>query len=85
MTVHCDATDLDSVATAVLDGEVFFEHVWREIERRARQLTRIADMITGLAISPDSRTYAFITTGTEGGRRVQSIWNSLILDGGPRG
>jgi len=47
---------------------------FNKIERRSRQLTRIADTITSVAISPDSRTYAFVTMGTEGGRRVQSIW-----------
>jgi tricorn protease len=50
------------------------------IARRARQLTRTGDSINGLAVSPDSKTYAFITSGTEGGRAVQSIW-SIQSDG----
>jgi tricorn protease len=47
---------------------------FKGIAHRARQLTRTGDSINGLAVSPDSKTYAFITTGTEGGRPVQSIW-----------
>jgi tricorn protease len=54
---------------------------FRHIGRRARQLTRTGDNISGLAISPDSKTYAFITSGTEGGRPVESIW-SIAADGG---
>src|SRR5207253_1982910 len=55
-------------ASAKVDVKIDFN----KIERRSRQLTRIGDMITSVAISPDSRTYAFVTMGTEGGRRVQS-------------
>ncbi|TMQ28984.1 MAG: hypothetical protein E6K70_26320, partial [Planctomycetota bacterium] len=53
---------------------------FKGIERRLRQLTRSGDTIMGLAIAPDSRTYAFVTMGTEGGRRVQSIW-TIGVDG----
>jgi tricorn protease len=50
------------------------------IARRARQLTRTADMVTGLAVAPDSKSLTFVTTGVEGGRPVQSIW-SVSLEG----
>jgi tricorn protease len=53
---------------------------FNQIGRRARQLTRTADSIGALAVAPDSRIVVFTTTGTEGGRSVQSIW-SLSLDG----
>jgi tricorn protease len=53
---------------------------WNKIGRRARQITRTADTIMGLAVSPDSSTVAFSTTGTEGGRPVQSLW-TMPLDG----
>lgn len=61
---------------AKVEVKINFEN----IGRRTRQLTRTADTITSLAISPDSQTIAFVTTGTEGGRSVQSIW-SLQIDG----
>src|SRR5262249_19155875 len=51
------------------------------IGRRSRQVTRVGDIITNLAVSPDSRSVAFVTSGVEGGRRVQSIW-SVALEGG---
>src|SRR5207245_8719403 len=57
-------------APAKVDVKIDFNR----IERRARQLTRSGDTIMGVAISPDSKTYAFITTSTEGGRPVQTIW-----------
>jgi len=47
---------------------------FNRIGRRARQLTRTGDTIQDLTIAPDSKTYAFVTSGTEGGRPVQSIW-----------
>src|SRR5262249_36313669 len=50
------------------------------IARRARQLTRSGDAIGSVAVSPDSRSVVFTTSGVEGGRRVQSIW-SLSLEG----
>ena len=50
------------------------------IGRRARQLTRSGDTVSGLAVAPDSNTVAFVTSGTEGGRPVQSIW-TLQLEG----
>jgi tricorn protease len=52
---------------------------FESIGRRARQLTRTADTITSLAVSPDGKTVVFATTGTEGGRPVQSVW-ALGLD-----
>jgi tricorn protease len=50
------------------------------IARRARQLTRSGDMVTGMAVAPDSKSLAFVTSGVEGGRPVQSIW-SVSLEG----
>ncbi len=45
------------------------------ISRRARQVTRSGDSIGAMAVSPDSKTLAFVTAGVEGGRSVQSIWS----------
>ncbi len=56
---------------------------FEQMGRRARQLTRTEDSIGSLAVTPDSKTLVFTTSGTEGGRRVQSIW-SLQLDGQER-
>lgn len=53
---------------------------FERIGRRARQLTRTADSIGSMALTPDSRSLLFVTTGTEGGRPVQSIW-AQQLDG----
>jgi tricorn protease len=53
---------------------------WDHIGRRAHQLTRTADMVTALAIAPDGKSIAFATTGTEGGRSVQSLYTTQ-LDG----
>ncbi|HXG09158.1 MAG TPA: S41 family peptidase [Gemmataceae bacterium] len=61
-------------------GTVEVKIDFNRIGRRARQLTRIADNITSLAVSPDSRSVVFATVGTEGGRPVQSIW-SVGIDG----
>ncbi len=47
--------------------------------RRTRQLTRTEDNIGAMAVTPDSRTLIFVTSGAEGGRPVTSIW-SLTLD-----
>jgi tricorn protease len=47
---------------------------FHDMGKRTRQLTRSGDTVSGLAVSPDSRTYVFTTTGIEGGRPVQSIW-----------
>jgi len=33
------------------------------MDRRARQLTRLQDSVGGIAVSPDSRTYAFVSGG----------------------
>jgi tricorn protease len=53
---------------------------FHRIGRRARQLTRTGDNILGMAVAPDSQSYAFITAGTEGGRAVESIW-TIAADG----
>ena len=54
---------------------------FKKIGRRVRQLTRVADSITGLMPAPDGRTVVFATSGVEGGRNVQSLW-SLAVEGG---
>jgi tricorn protease len=59
------ATDLPKV-----DVKINFD----TIARRARQLTRTGDSVSSLTVSPDGKTVAFATAGTEGGRRVQSLW-----------
>src|SRR5439155_14274820 len=53
---------------------------FERIGRRARRLTRTPDTITSLTVSPEGRTAYFVTSGTEGGQPVQSIW-SMALDG----
>jgi tricorn protease len=53
---------------------------FKRIGRRVRQLTRTADAILSMAITPDSKSIAFSTMGTEGGRPVQSLW-TMQLDG----
>jgi len=50
-----------------------------KMARRIRQLTTTGDTIGSMAVTPDSRTLVFVTTGTEGGRPVNSIW-SLQMD-----
>ncbi|HEY1375388.1 MAG TPA: S41 family peptidase, partial [Gemmataceae bacterium] len=59
-----------------VEVKIDFDH----LDRRTKQITRTADTVTGLVVSPDSRSVAFITTGVEGGRPVNSIW-SASLDG----
>ncbi len=50
------------------------------LSRRIRQLTRLADNIGSVAVSPDGQTVAFSTFGTEGGRSAQSLW-TIGIDG----
>ncbi len=48
---------------------------WDGLDRRFRQLTRLGDNITSVAISPDSRTYAFVTAEeSDEGRPASSIY-----------
>jgi tricorn protease len=61
-------------------GKVEVKIDFDRMARRARQVTRSGDAITGMAVAPDSKTLVFITTGVEGGRPVQSIW-SVALEG----
>jgi tricorn protease len=56
--------------------KIDFDH----LERRTKQITRTADTISGMVLSPDSRSVAFVTSGVEGGRSVNSIWTAT-LDG----
>jgi tricorn protease len=53
------------------------------LPRRARQLTRSGDTIGSMAVSPDSRTLVFTTSGVEGGRPVQSIWSQGLDSSDP--
>src|SRR5439155_20234299 len=61
-------------------GKVEVKIDFDRIGRRARQLTRTADTVGSLAVAPDSKTLIFTTSGTGGGRSVQSI-RSMELDG----
>jgi tricorn protease len=47
---------------------------WEGLERRIRQITRLSDNITTAVPAPDSRTYAFVATGTVDGRNVQTLY-----------
>lgn len=60
-----------------VDVKIDFE----KIGRRARQLTRSGDSIGAVAVSPDSRSVVFVTSGVEGGRPVTSIWSVQIETG----
>jgi tricorn protease len=59
-----------------VDVKIDFDH----LDRRARQITRSADTINGMALTPDGKSVAFVTNGVEGGRPVNSIWTAT-LDG----
>jgi tricorn protease len=67
-----DAPSADGKPEAKVEVKIDFNR----IARRDRQLTRTGDMIGSMAISPDSRNVVFTTSGTEGGRPVQSIWSA---------
>ncbi|HWZ44916.1 MAG TPA: S41 family peptidase [Candidatus Saccharimonadales bacterium] len=41
--------------------------------RRTRQITRLSDNVTTLAVSPDSRLTAFVTVGDQEGRMVSTL------------
>jgi tricorn protease len=68
--------DAEDAAAAKVEVKIDFNG----IGRRARQLTRSGDAVGSLTVAPDSRTVVFTTSGTEGGRPVQSIW-SVGIDG----
>ena len=53
---------------------------FERMARRARQVTRSGDSVGAMAVTPDGKTLVFVTSGVEGGRRVQSIW-SVSLEG----
>jgi tricorn protease len=52
-----------------------------KLGRRARQLTSTPDRIMTLAVTPDSKSVVFTTSGTEGGRTVQSLWTINVAGG----
>jgi tricorn protease len=62
-------------------AEVEVKIDFNKIGRRARPLTKSGDNVGSIAVSPDSKTVVFTTSGVEGGRNVQSIW-SVSIDGG---
>lgn len=69
-----DADGDEPAGRGKVDVKINFDNM----SRRTKQLTRSADTILGLAISPDSKSIAFITSGIEGGRPVSSIWTTTI-------
>jgi tricorn protease len=71
-----EAPAADDRPESKVEVKIDFDH----IARRARQLTRTADTVGVLAVNPDGKTIVFTTSGTEGGRPVQSIW-SMEMDG----
>ena len=50
------------------------------IERRARQVSRLADSITQVVSAPDSRTYAFVAVGMIDGRPTPAVY-TIAEDG----
>jgi len=50
------------------------------IERRSRQITRLADNVSSPAVSPDSRSYAFVATAQEDGRPMPVVY-TIAEDG----
>src|SRR5262249_33468900 len=50
------------------------------ITRRSRQVTHLSDNITTAAISPDSRTYAFVAVADQDGRAVSTLY-TIAEDG----
>lgn len=56
---------------------------FERISRRARQVTRSGDAVGALAVTPDSKTLVFVTTGIEGGRQVQSLWSVSLENDEP--
>ncbi len=66
---------------------------WEGIGRRSHQLTNLTENITSVAVSPDSRTYAFVAVGTMEGRPSAAIYTiqedgehltRITQSGGPR-
>ncbi len=60
------------------------------ILRRSRQVTRNVGNVASVAVSPDSRTYAFVATATEGGASIYTIQDdgsqlSRIVQAAPAG
>lgn len=66
---------------------------WAGISRRTHQMTHLSDNITSVIVSPDSKTYAFVTMGNMDGRPTQSIYTiqedgdklTKITQSGPSG
>jgi tricorn protease len=70
-----DRRDAGPTGRKPVEVKIDFERM----ARRARQVTRSGDSVGDMAVSPDSKTLVFVTSGVEGGRSVQSIW-SVGLD-----
>jgi len=47
---------------------------WDGLSRRIRQLTRLADGVSSAVPSPDSRLYAFVSTGEQDGRQLSTLY-----------
>ncbi len=66
---------------------------WDGITRRSHQITRLSENITGVTVSPDSKTYAFVVFSSVDGRPSQSIYTieengerlTKITQAGPSG
>ncbi len=66
-------------------GKVDVSIDFDRISRRARRVTRSGDSVSAMAVAPDGKSLAFVTSGVEGGRSVTSIWSvSLEGDATPR-
>ncbi|HKF22639.1 MAG TPA: S41 family peptidase [Candidatus Angelobacter sp.] len=71
------AEKLDRQRTAQARGEAAKPDVkidFDGITRRSRQVSHLSDNITTAAVSPDSRTYAFVAVADEDGRAVSTLY-----------
>ena len=57
---------------AKVEVKIDFDH----LDRRVKQITTTGDRISGMTLAPDGKTVAFVTSGVEGGRPVNSIWTA---------
>jgi len=55
---------------------------WDGLPKRIRQVTRLQDSVQSVAISPDSRQYAFVTSSQSDGRFVSALYT--ISENGDR-
>jgi tricorn protease len=64
-------------STAAVEVKIDFN----KIGRRSRPLTKSGDNIGAMAVTPDGKSVVFVTSGTEGGSALQSIWSINIAGG----